>query len=353
MITNFKINNRYIGFGYVPYIIAEMSANHDGDINNAFEIIKMAKAAGADAIKMQTYSPDTITVNSSKPDFIINHGLWKGKSLYELYEWAHTPWDWHAELYKFAKEIGITIFSTPFDNSAVDLLESLETPAYKIASFECTDLSLIKYVAETKKPMIISTGMADIIEIQDALDTALTYGSGEVALLHCISGYPAAAEDYNLVTVRDMHKRYGVPVGISDHTLDNATAIAAVAMGACIIEKHVTLNRNGGGPDDCFSLEKDELTSLCNMTKVASQALGRVNYEHTPSEVGNVKFRRSLYFVKNLSAGQIICEDDIRSIRPGYGIPPKYLEKIIGTKVLCDIDKFSPVKFDFIDFVDN
>ena len=249
-----KINNRIISNQQPPYIIAEMSANHNGDINNAYKIIDMAKATGADAVKLQTYTPDTMTINMKTPEFIIEGGLWGGQSLYELYKGAFMPWEWHQPLFDYAKKIGITIFSSPFDNTAVDLLEDLNTPAYKIASFEVVDLPLIKYVAQTGKPMIISTGMADVEEIQEAIEAARESGCKELAVLHCVSGYPAPAADYNLRTLVDMQKKFGLVTGLSDHTIDNTTAITSVALGASIIEKHVTLDRNFGGPDDSFSL---------------------------------------------------------------------------------------------------
>jgi pseudaminic acid synthase len=329
-MSNFKINNRLIGTGCSPYVIAEMSANHNGQIENAFKIIEMANRSGADAVKLQTYRPDTITMDMRTPEFMIEGGLWGGQSLYDLYDSAYMPWDWHKPLFDYAKKIGITIFSSPFDNTAVDLLEDLNAPAYKIASFEAVDLPLIKYVAQTGKPMIISTGMADAEEIQEAIDAAREGGCKELAILHCVSGYPAPAEDYNLKTIQDMQKRFGVPVGLSDHTLDNTTAITSVALGSCIIEKHVTLNRNGGGPDDSFSLEELELKALCENAKTAWQALGQVDYGRKSSEQGNVKFRRSLYFVKDIKAGEVITSEHVKSIRPGYGLAPKYLDQVIG-----------------------
>ena len=344
----FKIDGYEISENNVPYIIAEISANHNGKIENAFKIIDMAKRAGANAIKMQTYTPDTITLKSTKPDFQIKEGLWAGTSLYELYEEAFTPWDWHKELFDYANTQGISIFSTPFDFSAIELLETLDAPAYKIASFECIDLPLIREVASTGKPIIISTGMADQREIHDAVNTALKYGSGELTLLHCISGYPAPADNYNLHTIKDMKSRFGVQVGLSDHTLDNTTAIAAVALGAVMVEKHVTLDRNGGGPDDSFSLEEDGLRELCSSTKTAWQSLGKVNYERTEAEKGNVKFRRSLYFVRALKEGDVITENDIRSVRPGFGLPPKYYDKLIGTKIALSVEKNSPVTLESV-----
>ena len=348
MVKKSMILGREVSDEVPPYIIAEISANHNGDLENTFKIIDMAKRCGADAVKMQTYTPDTITLNSAKEDFVIKDGLWKGRTLHQLYEWAHTPWEWHAEMFEYAKDIGITLSSTPFDNSAVDLLEDLNTPAYKIASFECTDLNLIKKVACTNKPIIISTGMANDAEIGEAVETAMKFGSGELTLLHCVSGYPSPAGEYNLRTIADMKKRFGVHVGLSDHTLDNVTAISAVALGAVMVEKHVTLDRNGGGPDDSFSLEEDGLLELCSSTKTAWQSLGNVNYERTESEKGNVKFRRSLYYVSALQEGDIITENDIRSVRPGFGLPPKYYDKLIGSKVTMSVEENSPVTLESV-----
>ena len=345
-MSDFKINNRSIGHNFSPYVIAEMSANHNGNIVNAYKIIDMAKRAGADAVKLQTYRPDTITMDMRSPEFMIEGGLWGGQSLYDLYESAYMPWDWHKPLFDYAHKAGITIFSSPFDNTAVDLLEDLNAPAYKIASFEAVDLPLIKYVAQTGKPMIISTGMADAEEIQEAVDAARAGGCKQLAILHCVSGYPAPAEDYNLLTIKDMQQCFGVPVGLSDHTLDNTTAITSVALGACIIEKHVTLDRNGGGPDDSFSLEEPELKALCDGAKAAWQALGKVDYGRKSSEQGNVKFRRSLYFVKDIKAGETITVDHVKSIRPGYGLAPKYLGKVIGKVAKVNILKGEPVTFE-------
>jgi pseudaminic acid synthase len=343
-----KIENREIGTGYAPFIIAEMSANHNGSIENAYKIIEAAKKAGADAIKLQTYRPDTITLNCESEEFQIHGGLWGGKTLYQLYDEAHMPWEWHAPLFEYARKLGIIIFSSPFDQTAVDLLEDLNAPAYKIASFEVVDLPLIKYVASTGKPMIISTGMADAQEIQEAIDVASANGCKEIAILHCISGYPAPAGDYNLLIIPDMIKRFHLVTGISDHTLGNATAIAAVALGASIIEKHFTLDRNGGGPDDSFSLEPKELTALCQDAKTAWQALGEINYSCKLSEQGNIKYRRSLYFVKDLIAGETITLEALRSVRPGYGLAPKFLEQVIGKKVKMNVKMNTPVSLDLI-----
>lgn len=344
MINHINIDGREIGSDFAPYIIAEMSANHNGDLNVALRIIEEAKRAGADALKIQTYRPDTITLKSDLPDFQITDGLWTGRTLYDLYEWAHTPWEWHKPLFEYARKLDITIFSSPFDNTAVDLLEDLNAPAYKIASFEAVDLPLIRYVASTGKPMIISTGMADAEEIQEAIEAAREGGCQELAILHCVSGYPAPAEDYNLRTLPDMMERFGLVIGLSDHTLDNTTAITSVALGASIIEKHFTLDRNGGGPDDSFSLEPADLTALCRDSKTAWQALGQVDYGRKASEQGNTKFRRSLYFVKDMQAGDIITEDAVRSVRPGFGLAPKFLDEILGKKLIRSVDRNTSVQ---------
>ena len=333
-----KIDGRDIGKDHPPYIIAEMSANHNRDINRAFKIIDEAKKAGANAVKLQSYRADTITLNSNAPEFQIPSGLWAGKNLYQLYQDSEMPWEWHKPLFEYAHEIGITIFSSPFDETAVDLLEELNAPAYKIASFEAIDLPLIKYVASTGKPMIISTGMADDHEISEAISMARAGGCKELAILHCISGYPAPAEDYNLNVIPDMIKRFGVITGLSDHTIDNTTAICSIALGASIIEKHVTLDRQAGGTDDSFSLEPEELKELCDRSSIAWSALGQIDYGRKSSEKDNAKFRRSLYFVKALRKGDIINREDIRSVRPGFGLPPKSVEEIIGKKVTRDID---------------
>lgn len=348
MTAQFEIDGRQIGEGCAPYIIAEMSANHNGDIDVAYKIIEMAKQAGADALKMQTYTPETLTIDSELPDFQLTDGLWANNSLYQLYAKAYTPWDWHKPLFEYANKLGITIFSSPFDATAVDLLEDLNAPAYKIASFEAVDLPLIKYAASTGKPVIISTGMADEEEIHEAIEEAKSAGCKDLVVLHCVSGYPAPAEDYNLATLTDMQQRYGLPVGLSDHTLDNTTAIASVVLGACVIEKHVTLDRNGGGPDDSFSLEPKELAALCSGARTAWQALGKVNYARKSSEQDSVKFRRSLYFVEDMEAGEHITLNNVRSIRPGYGLPPKHLEKIMGKIINKAVKRGTPVSFDVI-----
>jgi N-acetylneuraminate synthase len=343
-MTKYAIADRPIGPEHPPYVIAEISANHNGDLAQALRIIDAAVEAGADAVKIQTYRPDTITLKSDTPDFQITEGLWAGRTLYDLYEWAHTPWEWHEELFAHAAKRGITLFSSPFDPTAVDLLQGLGTPAYKIASFEAVDLPLIRYVAAQGKPMIISTGMANLEEITEAVEAARDGGCQELALLHCVSGYPAPAADYNLATIADMAAQFNVPVGLSDHTIDNTTAIASVALGACVIEKHLTLDRNGGGPDDSFSLEPAEFAALCRDARTAWESVGKVDYGRKSSELDNVKFRRSLYFIRDMKVGDLITEDCVRSVRPGYGLPPKMLDRIIGQKVKQNLFKHTPVK---------
>lgn len=336
-IRSMSIDGRAISANAPPYVIAELSANHNGSLATAMRIIKAAKVAGANAVKLQSYRPDTITLDCDGPDFRIEGGLWAGRRLYDLYEEAHMPWDWHAPLFQHARELGITIFSSPFDSTAVDLLENLGAPAYKIASFEIVDLPLIRYVARTGKPMIISTGMADEGEIAEAIATARDNGCEELAILHCVSAYPASASDYNLRTIPDMMSRFGVLTGLSDHTLDNATAIASVAMGAVLIEKHFTLDRKGGGPDDSFSLEPADLAALCTDTRTAWEALGRVDYTRKPGERENLKFRRSLYIAEDVKAGELATSRNVRSVRPGYGLPCKHLDLVLGLPFARDV----------------
>ena len=342
------IDGRVIGPNEPPYIVAELSANHNGSLDKAIESIKVAKECGADAVKLQTYNADTMTIQSDKDYFKIKGGLWDGYSLYKLYHEAQTPFEWHKPLFEYAKKIGITLFSTPFDETAVDLLESLDVPAFKIASFEVTDLPLIRRVAETGKPLIISTGMADLAEIEDAIETVVSTGNKELILLHCISAYPAPIEQCNLRTIVDLSQRFGALVGLSDHTLDNAAAITSVALGACFIEKHFTLNRNDPGPDSAFSIEPCELNKLCSDSKKAWQALGRAGYEQKPAEEKNLVFRRSLFFVKDMKKGDVVTPINVRRIRPGHGLLPKYYEDIMGKTVNQDIEKGTPVQWSFM-----
>ena len=339
-----SIDGREIGADTPPYIIAELSANHNGNLERALETIKMAKSAGADAVKLQTYTASTLTIDSDKEDFKIRGGLWDGRTLYDLYEEAHTPYEWHKQLFDYANEIDITCFSTPFDETAVDLLEDLNTPAYKIASFEAVDIPLIHYVAQTGKPMIISTGMANLEEIDEAVEAARDGGCNELALLHCISGYPVPAEQSNLLTIPDMADRYKLVVGLSDHTLGTSVAITSVALGARIIEKHVTMDRSEKGPDSEFSLEPNELKQLCEDCNNAWLSLGEAGYERKPVENESMKFRRSVYVVENIKKGEKFTEKNIRRIRPGYGLAPKYFKKIIGLTASKDMSRGDAVR---------
>lgn len=343
------IDGRAIGPDQPPYVIAELSANHNGNIEQAFAIMEAAKAAGADAVKIQTYRPDTITIDHDGPEFTIKGGLWDGQRLYDLYDWAHTPWDWHAALFDKARDLGITLFSSPFDPTAVDLLEQLDAPAFKIASFELVDLPLIRRVAATGKPMIMSSGMADEVEIAEALEAAFGAGARDIVLLHCVSGYPAPAADYNLATLADMAARFDVMIGLSDHTLDNTAAIAAIALGAVMIEKHVTLDRTGGGPDDSFSLEPAELAQLVTGSRTAWEARGTVDYGLKSSEQGNIQFRRSLYVVEDIPAGGALSQQNVRSIRPGYGLAPKHLDDVLGRRAISAIPRGTALSLDLLE----
>ncbi|MGE8720202.1 pseudaminic acid synthase [Leptospira terpstrae] len=343
------INQRKIGKDFPPYIIAELSANHNGKIERALETIKFAKESGADAIKIQTYTADTMTIDCDKEDFQIHGGLWDGYKLYDLYKWAETPFEWHKEIFDYARKIGITLFSTPFDETAVDLLEDLNTPAYKVASFEATDLPLIRYIASTKKPMIMSTGMANYQEILEMVDAARSGGCKELILLHCISSYPAPIDQSNLFTIPDMREKFGVQVGLSDHTLTNTASVTSVALGATVIEKHFIIDRSEKGPDSEFSITPKELEALCRETKDAWLALGVAGYDRKPAEEANLVFRRSLYFIKDLKIGDVIKEGDIRRIRPGYGLPPKHEAELIGKKIKKDVTIGTPVKWEYLD----
>jgi pseudaminic acid synthase len=341
------IANRKIGPDQPPYVIAELSGNHNGDIVRAFHLIDAAKEAGADAVKFQTYTPDTITIDHGSPDFIIKGGLWNNRRLYDLYQEAHTPWEWQSELFQHARKVGIASFSSPFDPSAIDFLEIIGVPAYKIASFEIVDTPLIRHAARTSKPLIISTGLASDQEIDDAVKAA-SDSTGGVALLHCISAYPAPADEANISRIPNLRQRYGCTVGLSDHTLGIEVAIAAVALGATIIEKHFTLSRSDGGPDAPFSLEPSELKRLVKGVQTAHASIGQPNGGLTASEKSNTIFRRSLYVVKDISTGEELTPQNIRSIRPGYGLPPKYLPEILGKRAAQAIARGTPLSWDLI-----
>tara|TARA_B100000287_G_C20636414_1_gene781827 strand:- start:753 stop:1769 length:1017 start_codon:yes stop_codon:yes gene_type:complete len=331
-----------------PYIIAEISGNHNGSIDRAKELVKLAKENGADCVKIQTYTPDTMTIKSNKDDFLIKGGLWDGYNLWDLYDWAQTPFEWQKELFEYANSIGITMISTPFDESAVDLLESLSCPFYKVASFELTDLPLIKYIAQTKKPIILSTGMANEKEIKEAIDTIIQYGSGDFILLHCVSGYPTPVEEINLDTITLLRKKFKCEIGLSDHTLGNTSAILSIALGAKVIEKHFTFDRSEGGPDAEFSMEPHELKDLSENISLAHKAIGVGSFEMKSAEESNIKFRRSIYVVNDIKKGDVFTKENIRRIRPGYGLEPKDYEKIIGLKAKRDLEEGNPLtKKDF------
>lgn len=345
------INNQIISKDSKPYVIAELSANHNGSLDRAKASIKEAKKAGADAVKIQTYTAETMTIKSSKSDFIVKDGLWDGYQLFDLYDEAHTPYEWHSELFNYAKDIGITIFSSPFDETAVDLLEELETPAYKLASFEICDIPLIKYIARTKKPVLMSTGMANLDEIDEALEVLKNggYGNENILLFHCISSYPASIREANLGNIKFLSKKYSVEVGLSDHTLGNAASISAISLGASAIEKHFTLSRKEKGPDSSFSIEPEELRKLVQELSQIHHAIGNQKFSRSQSETQSKVFRRSLYFVKKLKKGQKILKDDIRRIRPGFGLKPKFYEDVVGRKLLKDVDIGDRVSWDLLD----
>jgi N-acetylneuraminate synthase len=343
-----SIAGRRIGPDEPPYVIAELSANHNGDIERAFAIMDAAKAAGADAVKLQTYTPDTITIDHDGPGFRIEEGPWRGRTLHDLYREAHMPWPWHAPLFARARELGLAIFSSVFDETSVDLLEELGTPAYKIASFEMIDLPLIERAARTGKPLIISTGMASREEIADAVAAARRGGATDLALLYCVSGYPTPAAEANLRTIPDLAASFGTVVGLSDHSLGIGVAVAGVALGAAIIEKHVTLRRADGGPDSGFSLEPDELAALCAGCRDAHAALGAVRYGGKASESTSKLHRRSIYAVADIAQGEALTEQNVRSIRPGFGLAPKHMPEILGRPAARSIARGTPISWDLL-----
>ena len=330
-------------------MIAELSGNHNGQIGRALALVDAAKQAGADAVKLQTYTPDTMTIDCNKADFKIEGGPWGGRYLYELYGEAQTPWNWHEQLFARAKDLKLDCFSTPFDQTAVDFLEALDAPIHKIASFELVDIPLIRKVAKTGKPLIMSTGMATVEEVDEAVAAAKSAGAAGIVLLHCISAYPAPAEEANLARIQMLRERYTLPIGLSDHTMGSEVAIAAVALGAVVIEKHITLARADGGPDAGFSLEPAEFKSMVDGVRIAQRALGRADYGRTQSEASNTKFRRSLYVVSDIAAGELLTSENVRSIRPGYGLAPKHYDEIIGKKAKQAAKRGTPVTWDLLE----
>lgn len=347
MVNNFEIGGIKIGSGYPTFVIAELSANHANDFDIAVETIKAMKDAGADAVKFQTYSPDTITINCNKEDFQIKQGtIWDGQVLYNLYEDAYMPWEWQPKLKEIAEELGLIVFSSPFDFSSVDFLEDMDVPAYKIASYEITDIPLIKYVASKGKPIIISTGIATIDDIKLALKACYDVGNNQVALLKCTSSYPSPLDEINLKTIQDMDERFDSVIGLSDHTMGVAVSIAAVALGANIIEKHFILDRNMDSADAEFSMEPDEFKMMVEGIRDVEKALGHVNYELTEKMEINRDFSRSLYVVEDIKKGEIFTKENVKSIRPGFGLHPKCYEEVLGKKSNCDISRGTPLKKD-------
>jgi N-acetylneuraminate synthase len=344
-----EISGRRVGPGYPVYTIAEMSANHNQDFDRAVEIIKAAKESGASAIKLQTYTPDTMTIDCDQECFRIGKGtIWEGRNLYELYGEAFTPWDWQPRLKEIADAVEIDFFTTPFDDTAVDFLEEMEVPAYKVASFENVDLPLLRKIAQTGKPIIMSTGMASLAEIDEAVRTIRTTGGSQLALLKCTSAYPAPPEEMNLRTIPHLVEAFGVQVGLSDHTLDLAVPIAAVTLGACIVEKHFTLSRDVPGPDSTFSLEPHEFRAMVAAIRVAEKALGQVCYETTEREQASRVFRRSLFVVQDMKTGEVFTEKNVRSIRPGYGLHTRHLEEVWGRRAARDIARGTPLAWDLV-----
>jgi pseudaminic acid synthase len=344
------VEGRKIGPNHRPFIIAEMSGNHNQSLERALEIVEAAAKAGVDALKIQTYTADTMTLNLENPEFKIedSNSLWKGNTLYQLYQQAYTPWEWHKPIFDRARELGMIPFSTPFDETAVDFLEKLDVPMYKIASFENTDIPLIKKVASTGKPMIISTGMATVAELDETVRAAREAGCKDLVLLKCTSTYPASPENTNILTIPHMRELFSCQVGLSDHTMGVGVAVASVALGATVIEKHFTLSRADGGVDSAFSMEPEEMKALVIETERAWQALGEVKYGPTEKEKASLKFRRSIYVAKDMKAGEKFTKESIKIIRPGYGLPPKYYDLILGKTVKKDVKKGTPLSWDIL-----
>lgn len=349
MTQRINIDGRDIGEGCPPYIVAEMSGNHNRDLSRALRIIDAAKAAGADAVKLQTYRADTITIDHYGDEFIVKGGLWNGRRLYELYEEAHTPWEWHTPIFEHARRIGITVFSSPFDSTAVDFLEELGAPAYKIASPELIDLPLIRKVAQTGKPIVMSTGAATLEEIAEAIQTARSAGVNELVVLHCTAAYPAPPEEANLASIKSLAEQFDVVVGLSDHTLGTTVSAMAVGFGASFIEKHFTLARADGGVDSAFSLEPHELAELVATARIAQTAVGKPTFGPTSSEASVLRNRRSLYVVKPVIKGEVLTLDNIRSIRPANGLKPKFLESVLGRRAARNLAFGEPLSFEMLE----
>jgi pseudaminic acid synthase len=344
----FSISGREIGPGHPPYVIAELSGNHNGELERALALVDAAQATGADAVKLQTYTADTMTIDCDRPEFMIHGGLWDGYKLHDLYQVAQTPWEWHPELFARARKLGMHVFSTPFDATSLEYLETLDPPAYKIASFELVDLPLIARVAAVGKPMIMSTGMASPEEIAEAVATARDNGCREICLLYCVSGYPTPVADANLATLRELGRRFDCVVGFSDHTPGTAVSVTSVALGAALVEKHFTLARADGGPDAAFSLEPHEFKALVDDCRTAWEALGSPAFRRKPSEEGNLVFRRSLYVVKDIAADERLTPENVRSIRPGFGLPPKDLPKVLECRARRAISRGTPLAWDLL-----
>lgn len=352
IITPISINERLIGPGYSAYVVAELSANHNQRLDDAVKLVEEAQKAGADAVKLQTYMTGTMTIESDRPEFRVGGGTpWDGKTLYDLYSEAYMPWEWQPKLKKVAHDLGIDLFSTPFDKTAVDFLEEMSVPAYKIASFEIVDIPLIEYIASKGKPIIISTGMATLGEIDEAVSAARNAGATQIALLKCTSAYPAPPEEMNLRAIPHLAKKFAVPVGLSDHTLGIAVPVAAVALGACIVEKHLTLSRSIPSPDSTFSLEPHEFKTMVEAIHTAEKALGKVSYGVSEQEAKSRAFRRSLFVVKDMKAGEVFTEENVRSIRPGHGLLPKHLKEVLGRKATRHIQKGTPLSWEMLSSV--
>jgi len=348
MPAHIRIGRRDIGVRHPVYVIAEISANHHQDFEQAVNIVRAAKDAGADAVKLQTYTPDTMTIASERPEFRINGTIWNGRNLYELYGEAYTPWEWQPRLKQVANDLGLDLFSTPFDPTAVDFLEEMGVPAHKLASFELVDIPLIEKMARTGKPLIMSTGMATVEEIDEAVRRARQGGAAEIALLKCTSAYPARAEEMNLRTIPELARRFDVPAGLSDHSMDEAVPVAAVALGACIIEKHLTLSRSEIGPDSMFSLEPSEFKAMVDAVRVAERSLGTIHFGVEGKEVASRLFRRSLFVVKDLKCGEVFTLENVRSIRPGHGLHTRHLAEVLGQCASHDIERGTPLSWDLV-----